>query len=270
MPSTAAICTTCGTQYPLEQVEPAGCPICQDDRQYVRPQGQQWTSLAQMQGKYANRFVPLAPSLTAIETAPAFAIEHRALLLQTEQGNVLWDCLVHLDDATIALVKSLGGLKTIAISHPHFYTTMVEWSQAFDAPIYLHRANQPWVMRPDSAIRFWDGETQEILPGVTMVRCGGHFPGSSALHWSSGPEGQGALFTGDTIRIVSDHRFVSFMYSYPNLIPLDEQAVRHIVTAIEPFAFTRLYDGWDNILGDAKLVVQRSAERYIAHVRGAV
>ncbi len=269
MLSSAAICTTCGTQYPEEQGEPTHCPICEDERQYVRPEGQQWTSLAKMQGKYANRFMPLAPGLTAIVTEPAFAIFHRAHLLQTEQGNVLWDCLSYLDDATIALVKSLGGLKAIAISHPHFYTTMVEWSRAFDdVPIYLHRANQPWVMRPDSAIRFWDEETQAILSGVTLVRCGGHFPGSSVLHWSSGPVGQGALFTGDTIRAVSDHRFVSFMYSYPNLIPLDEQAVRHIAAAIEPLTFTQLYDGWDVITADAKNAVQRSAERYIAHLRG--
>ena len=36
-----------------------------------------------------------------------------------------------LDPATIALINGLGSLKAIAISHPHFYTTMVEWSRAF-------------------------------------------------------------------------------------------------------------------------------------------
>ena len=44
-----------------------------------------------------------------------------------------------LDSATIALINGLGSLKAIAISHPHFYTTMVEWSRAFGGiPIHLH------------------------------------------------------------------------------------------------------------------------------------
>jgi glyoxylase-like metal-dependent hydrolase (beta-lactamase superfamily II) len=146
---------------------------------------------------------------------------------------------------------------------------MVEWSRAFEAPIFLHADNRPWVMRPDDAIRFWESETKELLPGVTIVRCGGHFPGSSALHWAGGAGGRGALFTGDTIMVVSDRRYVSFMYSYPNLIPTNATAVRRIVGAVEPFAFERLYSSWPGklIAEDAKAAVRRSAERYIAHIQ---
>ena len=269
MEHSGFICKTCGTQYPPSQAAPEHCPICEDERQYVPSDGQRWTTLAEMQGVYTNRFLELAPSITGIITEPHFAIGQRACLIQTEQGNVLWDCIASLDGATVAQVKARGGLKAIAISHPHFYTTMVEWSRAFDnAPIDLHRANQPWVMRPDEAVHFWDSETHEIIPGITLARCGGHFPGSTVLHWSGAAAGQGAIFTGDTIRAVADQRYVSFMYSYPNLIPLDEQAVRHIVEAIQPFAFQQLYDGWQSISQNAKEVVLRSAERYIAHIQG--
>jgi len=271
MQPSASICTTCGTQYPPSDDPPARCPICEDDRQYINPKGQQWTTLAEMQGIHTNRFVSLAPALTGIVTEAQFAIGEQAHLIQTAQGNILWDCIAFLDAATIAQVKALGGLKAIAISHPHFYTTMIEWSRAFDdAPIYLHRANQPWVMRPDPAVHFWDGETRELLPDVTLVRCGGHFPGSTVLHWSAADHGAGALFTGDTLQVASDQRYVSFMYSYPNMIPLDEQTVRRIVAAVEPLAFTQLYGGWRQVVGDAKTAVQRSAERYIAHLRGEV
>ncbi len=291
MEHSGFICKTCGTQYPPSQAgarerptgarvaepgeakrsgpqaAPEHCPICEDERQYVPIDGQHWTTLAEMQGAYTNRFLELAPSITGIITEPHFAIGQRACLIQTELGNILWDCIAHLDEATIAQVKALGGLKAIAISHPHFYTTIVEWSRAFDnAPIYLHRTNQPWVMRPDQAIHFWDGETYEIIPGSTLVRCGGHFPGSTILHWSGAAAGQGAIFTGDSIRAVADQRYVSFMYSYPNLIPLNEPAVRHIVEAIQPFAFQQLYDGWQSIPNDAKAAVLRSAERYITHI----
>lgn len=264
------ICATCGTQYPAAATEPAHCLICEDDRQYLGWEGQQWTTLAEMRPRYANTFAEAEPGVIAIRTEPVFAIGQQANLIRTAAGNVLWDCVSFIDDATIERVKQLGGIAAIAISHPHFYSSMVEWSRAFDAPIFLHADNRPWVMRPDESVRFWEGETNEIVPGVTAIRCGGHFPGSSALHWAVGAGGRGALFTGDTIMVVSDRRFVSFMYSYPNLIPTSAAAVRRIVEAVEPFAFDRLYSAWPGkaVTEDAKNAVRRSAERYIAHIQG--
>ncbi len=271
MPATAFICVTCGTQYPPSASEPPRCPICEDDRQYVNPNGQQWTTPDALRVTHTSRFTQLVPHLTAITTEPSFAIEHRAYLIETDAGNVLWDCLAHLDDASIAEIRRRGGIRAIAISHPHFYTTMNEWSRVFDdAPIFLHRANEPWVMYPTPAIRYFDGETVEPLPGFAVVRCGGHFPGSSALHWAAGDQGAGAFFTGDTIRVCADARWLSFMYSYPNQIPLDEQSVRGVARAVEPFAFDRIYDGWTSTPPDAKAAVVRSADRYIAHLRGDV
>ena len=212
-----------------------------------------------------NVFRDEEPGLTGVRTEPEFAIGQRALLIQTEQGNVLWDAISYLDETTIDTVRGLGGISAISISHPHFYSSMVEWSRAFDAPIYLHSANRSFVMRPDPAIEFWDGETLALSPAVTLIRCGGHFPGSTVLHWAAGAEGRGVLLTGDTIYVVSDRRYASFMFSYPNLIPLPAAAIRGIVGAVEPFAFDRLYSSWFErvIRHDAKQAVMRSAERYI-------
>jgi hypothetical protein len=266
----AWICTTCGAQFPPSAAAPAHCPICEDDRQYVGPNGQQWTTLAQMSATHHNTFTTIDSDLVGIRTEPLFAISQHATLIRTPAGNVLWECVNYLDDETIERVKALGGIAAISSSHPHMYGSMIEWSHAFDAPIYLHADNRPWVVRPDDAIRFWEGETNEVLPGVTLVRCGGHFPGSSALHWAGGANGRGALFAGDTIMVVSDTRYVSFMYSYPNLIPLNARAVRGVVAAVEPFAFERLYSSWPGkvVAEDAKAAVRRSADRYIAHIQG--
>jgi len=183
---------------------------------------------------------------------------------------VLWDCISFLDATTVAEVHRRGGIAAIAISHPHFYSSMIEWSRAFDAPIYLHAENRPWVMRPDAAVQFWHDDAQELLPGLTVLRSGGHFPGSSVLHWADGAGGKGALFTADTIMVVADRRFVTFMYSYPNYIPLNARAVRGIVAAVEPVAFDRIYGSWPGsiVAEDAKAAVRRSAERYIAHIEG--
>jgi len=182
----------------------------------------------------------------------------------------LWDCITLIDEATISEVKALGGISAIAISHPHYYSSMIEWSRAFDAPVYLHAADREWVMRPDPAVHFWEGETLPIGDGLTLIRCGGHFPGGTVLHWPGGAEGRGALLTGDIINVVQDRRYVSFMYSFPNLIPLPAAAVRRVVAAVEPFAFDRIYSAWwDKVtLSDAKAAVRRSADRYIAAIEG--
>lgn len=263
------ICVTCGTQYPESEHLPKACPICTDDRQYLPPGGQQWTTLAALHGHHTNAFTELAPGITTISTEPKVGIGQRAYLIQGPAGNVLWDCIAYLDDAAIDGIQRRGDVQAIAISHPHFFTTMLEWSAALgDVPIYLHADLRPWVMRSGSAVHFWDGERYELAPGLALVRCGGHFPGSTVLYREGANGGPGALFTGDTIKVVADRRYVTFMYSYPNDIPLDASTIQHIAASVAPLDFDRLYDGWTEVAGDAKASVMRSADRYIAHLRG--
>jgi hypothetical protein len=263
---THYICTTCGTQHAATGQPPEQCLICTDERQYIGWRGQQWTTLERLRKEYHNVIKPEEPSLTGIGTHPTFAIGQRALLIQTAGGNVLWDCISLLDDPTVAAVKALGGVAAIAISHPHYYSSMVEWSHAFDAPVYLHADDRQWVMRPDSSLEFWSGETKTLWDGITLIRGGGHFAGGTVLHWPAGAEGHGALLAGDILQVVSDRRYVSFMYSYPNLIPLPASKVRQIVAAVEPFAFDRIYGAWWErvVANDAKAAVHRSADRYVA------
>ncbi len=260
------ICITCGVQYGETDAPPEHCIICEDERQYIGHKGQRWITPPEMQGKYRNRIEDFAAHITGIGTEPAFAIGQRALLVQTTQGNVLWDCVSLLDDATLAAVRARGGISAIAVSHPHLVGSLVDWSRAFDhAPIYWHADNRAWVTRPDPAYVFWEGERCELPGGMTLIRCGGHFPGSDVLHWPAGAAGRGALLTGDTIQVAQDRRYVSFMYSYPNMIPLNARAVEQIVEAVEPLAFDRIYGGWwaSIVESDAKGAVKRSAERYL-------
>ena len=161
-----------------------------------------------------------APRLLGIGTEPEFAISQGALLLQSDGGNLLWDCITLLDGQTAAELNARGGIRAIAISHPHYYTTMVDWAERFDAQIFLHTADREWVMRKSPRIRFWEGTTLSLWDGLTLINCGEHFEGGAVLHWPAGANGKGALLTGDIIQVVQDRRYVSFMRSYPNLIPL--------------------------------------------------
>jgi len=92
-----------------------------------------------------------------------------------------------------------------------------------------------------------------------------HFAGGTVLHWAGGAEGRGALLAGDIIQVVPDRKHVSFMYAYPNHVPLPASAIERIVRAVEPFGFDRVYGAfWDMVIeADGKAVVKRSAERYL-------
>jgi hypothetical protein len=269
----AYICRTCGVQQAERDNPPAQCDICADERQYVPPQGQQWATLDELKAEgHRVEVRDLEPGLTGLGAEPKVGIGQRALLVQTPAGNVLWDCFGFIDDQGIASVRERGGLQGIAMSHPHFYGVCVEWSQAFDdAPIYIPVADRRWVMRPAPAIGSWQGHIAP-LPGLTLIQCGGHFEGSAAMHWAEGAAGRGALLTGDTLTVVADRHFVSFMRSYPNEIPLSPAMVRRILAAVQPYRFDRVYGGWwDRVIDHGgEAAVARSAERYIRWIEGAV
>jgi hypothetical protein len=267
----AWVCRTCGVQQPPSDSPPAHCAICSDERQYVPPQGQRWATLDELRAEGRRLEVrDLEPGLTGIGADPVIGIGQRALLMQTAHGNFLWDCLGFIDDEGVAAVRLRGGLHGIAMSHPHFYGVCVEWSQAFDhAPIYIPESDRGWVMRPDPAIQYWQG-THAPIAGLRLIQCGGHFEGSAVLHWPAGADGRGALLTGDTITVVPDRRFVSFMRSYPNDIPLPAAIVRSIVATVDAYPFDRVYGGWwDRVIErDGQTAIHRSADRYIRWLEG--
>lgn len=267
----AAICLTCSTQFPPGAGVPDSCPICTDDRQYVREGGQVWTALGAVLGRHHTVFEEVEPGVTKISTEPKFGIGQHAWLVETVEGRILWDLVGYVDEATIAAIQRRGGIDAIAISHVHYYSTMVEWSHALgDVPILLHEANREWVMRLDDLVRFWSGDTQAPFAGVTLLRTGGHFPGGTVLHvdGSVHPHDAGLLFVGDIIQVVADRHMVSFMYSYPNDIPLDPGSVRRIADMVAPYAFDRVYGAFPGgVVPDrGSEVVQESAERYIYYV----
>jgi hypothetical protein len=265
------ICVTCGVQHAPSPKPADACAICLDERQYVPLAGQRWTTLEEMKRSgYRNVLEELEPGLVAIRTVQAFAIGQQAYLVRTPAGNVLWDCISFLDDDTITEVSRLGGISAIAISHPHFYDSCVEWAHAFDAPIHLPKADRRWVMRHDSAIRHFEDDEIEPVEGTRLIRVGGHFRGSTVLLWRAGADGGGALLTGDSIATVGDPASITIMYSYPNRIPLPAAEVRDVADRALRHRFDRLYAGWegDVIMSDAQDAIRRSVERYARMVEG--
>jgi hypothetical protein len=254
------ICATCAAQFPDTAQPPERCPVCEDERQYVGLDGQRWTTMEELARDHRCEMRDDSGYL-GVGTEPAYAIGQRFLVVETREGNVVWDMIPLVDDAAVEAVQARGEVRAIAISHPHYYSGMVEWSRALGGvPILLHEADREWIMRPDPSIELWSGDEHPLWGGLTLLRLGGHFEGGTVLH----DRERSTLLSGDIVMVIPDRRHVSFMRSYPNLIPLPAREVERIAAALEPWPFERILGAWwDRLVPrDGNEVVRRSAKRY--------
>ncbi|KAK5124148.1 hypothetical protein LTR85_001851 [Meristemomyces frigidus] len=267
------ICVACGTQFDVPADDPLkGCRICDDPRQFIPPGGQTWTSLSKMRaGNYQNKFKPVGDSngeesMTSIWTEPKFGIGQRAILVQTEHGNVLWDCITYLDAETIDFIKQRGGLKAIVISHPHYYSTHLEWAKAFECPVFFAKDDDEWLNRadPDERRRLFTAASEEVVEGVIAIKTGGHFPGSLVLHWAghlmiadSFVTTPSALYHVDRMPGTTSY---AFMWAVPNMIPLPPAELHKMWQAIKPFEFESTHGAFVGQEVRAKEVKRRVLE----------
>jgi hypothetical protein len=261
-----SVCATCGALFSEADGPPDTCPICEDERQWVPEDGQRWTSLDELAADHRNEIRTEDAELFGIGTEPEFAIGQRMLLVESAAGNVLWDMVPLCTDEAVAEVRQRGGASAIAISHPHYYSGMLEWSRALgDVPILLHVADREWVTRPDPLIEHWAGESYDLTDGLTLLRLGGHFAGGTVLHWPDGADGRGTLLSGDIVQVLPHRRSVTFMWSYPNMLPLPAAKVQRMVATLDEWDFDRIWGAWWGrvIRTGAKDVVHESAERYV-------
>jgi glyoxylase-like metal-dependent hydrolase (beta-lactamase superfamily II) len=256
------ICKTCGTEYPLTNTS-TECPICDDDRQYLPQGGQQWTNFAELTTNHQVKITELTPALYALQAEPSFALGQRALLVLSERGNILWDCIPALDEPTIDFIKSKGGLKAIAFSHPHYYSTMGRWATAFNCPVYIHQLDESWVFNRHNNITFWEGDEKALNNVISIIHTGGHFPGSCILK-VDGLSQKGTLLCGDSLYIARSKKHIAIMYSYPNQIPLPGKELGEVIKRISDQQFDTIYGAfdWQDLVGNADAVFKNSVELY--------
>ncbi|MDU7840176.1 MAG: MBL fold metallo-hydrolase [Pantoea sp.] len=267
---TTYLCNACGTAYPDSDNPPEACKICDDERQYVPASGQSWTEQNSLNKRHRNAWRLMEPGLFCLQTVPAFAINQRAFLITTPAGNILWDCIALLDDSTREIIHSLGGLKAIAISHPHYYTTMQDWAKEFDCPVYLHESDKEWIVRPDGKLHLWQGREMELFPGCKLICLGGHFAGGTVMLWSDDADKKGVILAGDIVQITPGAHHVSFMWSYPNMLPLPVRQVKDLNDRIQPYCFEKIYGAFEgqDVLNNGKEIIAESARRYIQLLNG--
>ncbi|RYF95906.1 MAG: MBL fold metallo-hydrolase [Chitinophagaceae bacterium] len=269
------ICITCGTEYPKHSKDSL-CVICADDRQYFPESGQAWTSHDKLLKDHAVRIAPISATVYEFDISPKFAIGQRAFFIKSNGGNILWDCIPLLDPGLISFIKEHGGLAAIAISHPHYYSNMHQWAEQFDCPIYLHGADQQWIVGPRERVQNWNGAEKKLWDGISIIHTGGHFPGSTVLYVpaenektpsqkQNAPAGFGtALYCGDSFVVSPSKKHIAVMYSYPNRIPLPVAEVERITELISKLEFDSIYSfqQYLEVTGNAKDVFLESMKRY--------
>ncbi|MBY0480357.1 MAG: MBL fold metallo-hydrolase [Chitinophagaceae bacterium] len=257
------ICGTCGTHY-LPHASSDVCEICNDDRQYIPDGGQIWITPDQLQRNNSVRLHKLHERVYELQIKPTFAIGQRALLILSDQGNILWDCIPLLNEPTISFIKTHGGLKAIAFSHPHYYSNMNDWAEVFDCKIYIHQNDEQWIFNMNNHINLWTGQEKKLWDGIRLINIGGHFPGSSILHVPFLSK-EGTVFCGDTLAIAPNKKHIAVMYSYPNRIPLSLQEMNRIKNRLDKIPFDSLYGFYSdqNLSEDVKKILAASLHQYI-------
>ncbi|WVQ79136.1 hypothetical protein IAT38_001231 [Cryptococcus sp. DSM 104549] len=277
------ICQACGTQYPSRR---DNCTICEDPRQFVPESGQAWSSLAELGSSSKHSLLPDKEDarVNHIQTEPPFGINQTPFLIETAGGSYIWECAAFLSLGLIGHLTELKTpLKAIAISHPHFFSTSLTWARALRVPLYLCEADKEWFQRLDDVkesddVRWWTGEA-ELGPGVKVIQCGGHFPGSSVLYWDRLLEPppspshlpttptpvSGLLFTSDTIGVQANQTRFTFLWSAPNLIPLRPRSVLAVAERVKGLSFGQATSSWPGrwVREDARKVLEESVVEYI-------
>lgn len=257
-------CETCGVQQPPSETPPGRCVICEDERQYVGWAGQTWI---ERQALVAGQrtVVEDTHGVTTLVLSPGLAINQRAFLIPTPEGQILWECLAAVTPDALEAIRARGPVRAIAISHPHFYGAMADWSEALGGvPVYVHAADEAWIQRRSETLVLWSGERLSLSDDVELVHLASHFDGSAGLWWKTGPRAGGALFPGDAVQVSSDRRFASFMYSYPNHIPLGPEPLAELRHRVEAMAFDDVF-GFSpgrQMIGEARAKLTASFDRY--------
>jgi hypothetical protein len=266
------ICDRCGLEHPdAEQPPPVdGCvfdlgPVSDEERGDLGSHTSRWLTHDQLAMEaHTTVHRDHGRGVHSLRREPRLGIGQWSFLVQTPGGNVLWDPPAYLDDEVEHLVRELGGVAAITTSHPHMFASQVSWSHAFDrVPVLVNVHGKEWVPRPDPVIDYWSDEAEPV-PGVRVVRLGGHMP-SSAVALTP----DGSLLAGDTISGSLDPHWLSFQRNFPRHVPMSAAVVQRLVDQLRPYTFDRLYTlGGDAIEHDAYLVIERSARRHIRWVSG--
>ena len=264
------LCETCGTQYAETATPPAHCPVCEDERQYVGWQGQRWTTHDELARRLHACASATTTACSAIASTRSFAIPQRALLLPTDAGNILWECISLVTPEAVHALKAARRRR----SHRHLAPALLRVDGRVERRA-RRRADPAARGRSRMGAAAVAGRSSSGMATCCALSDTRHadplrrpLPRQHRAALERRPAPGGALFPGDALQVAGDRRHVSFMYSYPNYIPMKPGDVRAMRERLAPYAFDDVYGyTWGrNIIGKARAAVDRSFDRYLTAV----
>ena len=199
MPLSYFVCDHCG--FWQRHFAPDRCPVCEDFRHPLPPNGWRFTPAADVAARTRCRIDEVLPGLLMITAAPPIGIGPAGYLLRTPHGNVAFEGCGWYDDQVLDAMADAGGVRWASASHPHVYGALWRVCERFAPELVLHREDLPFAKALPVTWAYDD--RAEFAPEVTLLHTGGHTPGHTALVWDDAPAGR-TLFCGDAFKYTVD------------------------------------------------------------------
>ena len=232
------ICTYCGNRTFVQGVESPECLSCAN-RYVPEPTGdrERFADPDAVRADHRMDIIQLEEDVWRLHVHPVLGIRHYAWFIERPGGNVLMDMQPLLTDDLEAWIASRGGLKTIILSHPHYYGAMDEFSARFEASIRMHVTDKSWPAGYPN-VEFFDAETLDLDDAIRVHHIPAQFEGGLCLLYA---RHGGILFTGDTIMISPSTGELTSWKNTPRRVPYHLEEYRNIRKRIMALKFDQIY-----------------------------
>lgn len=234
---TPYLCTNCGFWQCYFAV-PLSCPVCTDFRHTPPEDGFHFLTPDKAAAETRTLWTGEDTEIVMLSNSPRIGIGPNGYLLRHPEGNVFFDGAAYYSPDALGLIRSLGGIKWLAASHPHAYGALWQLQEKFAPIVAIQAQDLSWTGAFSTAWPF--DESLELAPGLTLIRTGGHFAGHTILHWAE----KKTLFAGDMVKFHGTSE-ISTHKGFNRKIPMSHAEVRRYAEAIRDLEFDTVYTSFD-------------------------
>ncbi len=198
MPLEPYACSNCG-HWQRYFSEPPNCPVCSDVRNDLPEEGWDFVTPAQLASRLNFHWREAIPGVWEFWSTPRFGLDSHGWLLAYPDGNVAFECAPFYDMAQLKQIERLGGIATLAASHPHGYGALWQLQDHFKPEVMIQKDDLQWTKAMRVTLPY-DAQIQ-IRPGLTLYHTGGHYEGHAILYDIE----RRAVFAGDALKIDMDN-----------------------------------------------------------------
>lgn len=262
MPLSPFACSNCGHWQSHFAVPPA-CPICSDVRNDLPEEGWDFRTPADLAPILSHHRREVVPGIWEFWSAPRFGLDSHGWLLMEDGpcGNVAFEAAPFYDEDGLRAIEALGGIGTLAASHPHGYGALWQLQRRFEPVLLIQKDDLQWT-KAFRVTHPYD-ERHEIRPGLVLHHTGGHYEGHAILHDAR----RGAVFVGDALKLDLDAdgqvAALSCHKAYHKQIPLSPNEARRYRSVFEALEFDTVFTPFECATGVPRAAVLELLDRQV-------